>query len=343
MENNGDLIKMSSYAPLFENVNTRHWPVNLIKFKSDSSFARISYYTIQLLNQQRADENFAAQLTVLPSTSPKPKNKGGIGLATWDTQTEYRDIEITENGKRVYKSDFANRPEEWQSIRGNWKVQDGAMAQTVQGAQRLMLLKDKFFETYTLTMKARKTSGTNAFIIPFAVNGRSMLRAHIGALVNNSAIFEWVVDESVSNVSPVKKLPKPIETGRWYDIRLEVGLDKVDCYLDDQLLMTYTEPNKLLALAGRDAKSGDLIVKVVNVSEEAYATDIKLDGNMHVSSTGTAYVLSSPSLQVENSFTEPRKYTPVTSSIKNIDSKTIQYTFPKYSVTVLRVKTKKAG
>ncbi|MES2005872.1 MAG: alpha-L-arabinofuranosidase C-terminal domain-containing protein [Bacteroidota bacterium] len=343
MENNGDLIKMSSYAPLFENVNTRHWPVNLIKFKSDSSFARISYYTIQLLNEQRADENLSAQLSILSSTSPKPRNKGGIGLATWDTQTEYKDIEITENGKTVYKSDFTNHPEEWQSIRGNWQVKDGTMAQTVQGAQRLMLLKDKSFETYTLTMKARKTSGTNAFIIPFAVNGRSMLRAHIGALVNNSAIFELVMDESVSNVSPVKRLPKPIETGRWYDIRLEVGLDKVDCYLDDQLLMTYTEPNKLLSLAGRDAKNGDLIIKVVNVSDEEYVTDIKVDGNMNLSSTGTAYVLSASSLNVENSFTEPRKYIPVKTAIKDISSKKLQYTFPKYSVTVVRVKTQKAG
>jgi alpha-L-arabinofuranosidase len=97
MENNGDLIKMSSYAPLFENVNTRHWPVNLIKFKSDSSFARISYYTIQLLNEHRADNNLFTQLSVFPNATPKPRNKGSIGLATWDTQTEYKDIEITEN------------------------------------------------------------------------------------------------------------------------------------------------------------------------------------------------------------------------------------------------------
>ncbi len=345
MENNGDLIKMSSYAPLFENVNTRHWPVNLIKFKSDSSFARISYYTIQLFNEQRADENYSAQFSVLPSTAPKPRNKGGIGLATWDTQTEYKDIEVTENGKLVYKSDFINHPEEWQSIRGNWKVQDGAMAQTVQGAQRLMILKDKSFETYTLKLKARKTSGTNAFIIPFAVNGtRSMLRAHIGGLVNNSSMFELVMDDAVSNMSQPKRLIKPIETGKWYDIRLEVGLDKVDCYLDDQLLMTYTEPNKFLSIAGRDAKNGDLIIKAVNVSDEAYETEIKLDGDMRLSSTGaSAYTISSSSLDVENSFTEPKKYVPVKTSVKDISNQKIQYTFPKYSVTVLRVKTQKAG
>jgi len=341
MENNGDLIKMSSYAPLFENVNTRHWPVNLIKFKSDSSFARISYYTIQLLNEHRADNNLFTQLSVFPNATPKPRNKGSIGLATWDTQTEYKDIEITENGKVIYTSDFVNRLDEWQSIRGNWKVQEGAMAQTVQGAQRLMILKDKSFETYTLKLKARKLSGTNAFIIPFAVNGqRSMLRAHIGGLVNNSSMFELVMDESVSNISPVKKLAKPIETGRWYDIRLEVGVEKVDCYLDNQLLITYTEPNKFLMLAGEDATNGDLIIKAVNVADEDFTTNIELSGEMSLLPSGKAFTLSSASLDVENTFTEPKKYVPVQSIIKNINQKSVQYTFPKYAVTVLRIKTR---
>jgi alpha-N-arabinofuranosidase len=341
MENNGDLIKMSSYAPLFENVNTRHWPVNLIKFKSDSSFARISYYTIQLLNEHRADNNLISQLSILPKTNPKPRNKGSIGLATWDTQTEYKDIEVIENGKIVYTSDFVNRLDEWQSIRGNWKVQEGALAQTVQGAQRLMILKDKSFETYTLKLKARKLSGTNAFIIPFAVNGQnSMLRAHIGGLVNNSSMFELVMDESVSNVSPTKRLAKPIETGRWYDIRLEVGLEKVDCYLDDQLLITYTEPNKFLMLAGTDKENGDLIIKAVNVGDEEYSTDIAINGTLNLFPSGKAYTLSASSLNVENTFAEPQKFIPIETSISNIKTNNLEYTFPKYSITILRIKAK---
>ncbi|NCI49437.1 alpha-L-arabinofuranosidase [Sediminibacterium roseum] len=340
MENNGDLVKMSSYAPLFENVNTRHWPVNLIKFKSDSSFARISYYTIQLMNRQRADKNLPVSLSIKKPEDPKPRNTGGIGLATWDTQTEYKDIEIVRDGKQLYKSDFVNRPGEWQSVRGNWQVQDGAIAQTVQGPQRLMLLKDKTFDTYTLKLKARKTSGTNAFIIPFAVNGKTMLRAHIGGLVNNSSMFELVMDESVSNVSAPRRLQKPIETGRWYDVRLEVGKEKVECYLDDQLLMTYTEPPKFITLAGRDAKSGDLIIKAANVSDEAYTTDIEIEGATLLNEEGTAFTISSDALDAENSFAMPKKYVPVRSAFKGVEPKKLRYSFPKYSITVLRIKAK---
>lgn len=342
MENNGDLVKMSSYAPLFENVNTRHWPVNLIKYKSDSSFARISYYTIQLMNQQRSDENFVISLKETEATVKKPKNKGGIGLATWDTQTEYRNITVVQNGRTVYQSDFINKPEEWESIRGNWLVKDGAMAQTAQGPQRLMILKNQSFDTYTLTLEARKTGGTNAFIIPFAVNGTgSMLRAHIGALVNNSTIFEIVNENSVANISQAKRLAKPIETGRWYKIRLEVSYDKVDCFLDDELLLSYTEPKKLIGIAGRDKETGDLIIKMVNGNEEDFETTIELDGAVNATGVYTSYTISSDQTKAENSFAEPKKYIPVAMKGKMQTTKQVVHSFPKYSITVLRIPTKK--
>ncbi|HEU4901429.1 MAG TPA: alpha-L-arabinofuranosidase C-terminal domain-containing protein, partial [Flavisolibacter sp.] len=53
MEKNGDLVKMSSYAPLLVNTNDVDWPVNLINFNASQSFARISYYAIKLFNENR--------------------------------------------------------------------------------------------------------------------------------------------------------------------------------------------------------------------------------------------------------------------------------------------------
>lgn len=342
MENNGDLVKMSSYAPLFENVNTRHWPVNLIKYNADSSFARISYYTIKLLNEHRSDENLSINLNLIPSTIKKPKNKGSIGLATWDTQTEYRNIEVIENGKTVYKSDFANNLNEWDNVRGNWEVKDGAIAQTAQGPQRLMVLKDKSFETYTLKLEARKTGGTNAFIIPFAVTDRNnMLRAHIGSYVNANTVFEIVTDGSVSNISDSRRLRRPIETGKWYSIRLEVGYDKVDCYLNDTLLLSYIEPRKVFSLAGRDQSNGDLIIKMVNGADAPCETDIALEGTEVMNGSVTAYTITAPSVRSENSFTNPKEFIPVKTVPGKVNGKKLNYTFPKHSITVLRIPVQK--
>jgi alpha-L-arabinofuranosidase len=339
MENNGDLVKMSSYAPLFENTNTRHWPVNLINFDANKSFARISYYTIQLMNRHRADENLQTSLQVLEPAVKKAKYSGGIGLATWDTQTEYKDVEVYENGKQVYHSDFLQQPGEWQSVRGSWSVKDSAMAQTAEGAQLLNVLKDRKFETYTLKLKARKLSGFNAFIIPFAIKeGESYLRAHIGSYVNQNSVFEIVSGETVADVTRQKHLPKPIETGRWYEITLEVGLEKVDCYLDGKLLMSYSEPPKLIGVAGRDQKNGDLIIKMVNASGDSFDTQLQLEGKGEITGAGEAWVLQAPGLEVENSFEKPVDYVPVMHTMAVEKGKSFSYRFPKYSITVLRMK-----
>ena len=55
-ERNGDIVKMSSYAPLFFHVDDIAWPVNMIGFDSSRAFGRSSYYVQQLFAQNRPDE-----------------------------------------------------------------------------------------------------------------------------------------------------------------------------------------------------------------------------------------------------------------------------------------------
>ena len=337
MEKNGDLVKMSSYAPLLVNTNDISWPVNLINFDDANSFARISYYTIKMMNQNRADVNLATDVKVIQPEVKKPAFSGGIGLATWDTKTAYKDIEVIEDGKTVYKSDFINDLNDWKLSRGEWKLQDSALAQTAMGAQRFAMLKDRKFNTYTLKLKAKKLEGYNAFIIPFATQDtNTFLRAHIGSLVNRSCVFEKVTNGyDVSDISQSKNLRSPIETGRWYDIRLEVGVDTVKCYLDGALLMTYTEPNKLFSIAGTDEKNGDIIVKVVNAYGNPIPTKIKLTGATTVSKTAELTTLSSPSLTDENSYEHPMQYVPESSKIEtDADGASLQ--LKPYSINVLR-------
>ena len=341
MERNGDLVKMSSYAPLFVNVNDVDWPVNLINFDAAKSFGRISYYTIKLFNDNRADQNVFTETRFVQAAEKVPLYTGSIGLATWDTESEYKDIQVTQNGNVVYSSDFINRASEWKAVRGDWKVKDSAFAQTAQGAQRFAWLPGKSFDTYTLKLKARKTSNaTNAFIIPFAVkNDNTMMRAHIGSYVNINSVFESVTNGmNVSDLTNQKRLPAPIITGRWYDIMLEVGYDKVDCYLDGKLLMTYTEPQKFFSIAGRDNKTGDMIVKIVNASDKPYKTTIQCSG-IQTGATAEVFTLSASSLEAENSLDEPQKYVPAKTSLENVSSH-YEMEFKPFSINVVRLKDK---
>lgn len=341
MEKNGDLVKMSSYAPLLVNVNDIDWPVNLINFDASASFARISYYAIKMFNGNKPTENIQTE-TIIPEVKNKrPLYSGSVGLATWDTQTEYKDIEVTENGKVVYRSDFLNKPDEWKIVRGDWKVEDSALSQTAQGAQRLAWLKDKTFDTYTLKLKARKLSGVNAFIIPFAIkNDSTQLRAHIGSWVNSNTVFESVTRGfDVAAISESKRLSAPIETGRWYDITLVVDDDKVDCYLDGKLLMTYKEPQQFFSIAGKDDLTGDIIIKAVNASANGYQTNINLNGLSSLQGTADLITLNADSPDAENSFNTPEKYVPKSQKISGIKP-SFDITFKPYSINVLRIHAK---
>lgn len=346
MEKNSDLVKMSSYAPLLVNVNDEDWPVNLLHFNASESFARISYYVIKMMNEHRADVNLPTSVQVLPPAVQTPAFSGGIGLATWDTHTEYKDIKVEQNGKTVYQSDFVQNLPEWQLLRGQWQVTpDSGLAEMADGAQRLAILKNRTFDSYTLTMKARKLDGYNAFIIPFAVrDSNTFLRAHIGAFVNVNCVFERVTNGfDVSDVSSQKRLARPIEKGRWYDIRLEVGLDKVDCYLDDTLIMSYKEPPTLFALSGRDESNGDIILKVVNSAGTACEATLRLNGLHDPGVTTAVTTLSAPAGEAENSFDHPYQYIPrdsVLSALLIPDGQgfTGHVVFKPFSISIFRVR-----
>ena len=55
MERNCDIVKMCSYAPLFENVNQRNWTVNLILLDSSRVAGRSSYHVQKLFADNKPD------------------------------------------------------------------------------------------------------------------------------------------------------------------------------------------------------------------------------------------------------------------------------------------------
>ncbi len=71
-----------------------------------------------------------------------------------------------------------------------------------------------------------------------------------------------------------------VETGRWYDVRVEVRGRSVRGYLDGVLINEATFPrvDTVLAIAGRDDRTGDMILKVVNTSGESAAMTVRVNG-----------------------------------------------------------------
>ncbi len=94
----------------------------------------------------------------------------------------------------------------------------------------------------------------------------------------------------------------------------------------------------LYATASRDNAAGDVILKVINFGADAQPLQINLVGVKSVEKTGTAEVLAGQPSDV-NTLEAPTKIAPKTGIITGA-GKTFPYTFPPYSVSVLRVKAR---
>jgi alpha-L-arabinofuranosidase len=339
VEKNTDLVKMASYAPLLENINHRDWEVNMIHFDSSRVFARASYYVQKLFAEHLPSVALPAAVTFTPAG--EKAIAGPVGVGTWNTAAEFRDIRIERDGKTIYQSDFEKAPLTWlpvtgrgQGSRGTWSVADGAYRQSAD-AIGFSYLTGSDSANATISLKARKISGAEGFLVMGGqVDGRRVQWNVAGWGNTQSAI-------QASDAIVGRAVRHRIETGRWYDLRLEVRGRTVRGYIDGVLLneATYPRIDTVLAIAGRDDRTGEIIVKALNTGPEAAAVTFEISGAARIAATGQLTTLSSASPLEENSFETPRKIVPVTSTVTGL-SKSFARTLPPYSLSILRVGTR---
>ena len=92
----------------------------------------------------------------------------------------------------------------------------------------------------------------------------------------------------------------------------------------------------LYATAATDRRSGEIILKLVNSTPAQRSIQVELDGARGLSRAGTAIVLGSSDLKIENSLEEPLKISPRQSQFQ-VSSSKFSYTLEPSSLTVLRI------
>jgi alpha-L-arabinofuranosidase len=339
LERNADVVRMASYAPLFAHVEGWQWTPNLIWTDNLRVYGTPNYYVQQLFCRNRGDVTVPVELSgVEMSTEPS----GCIGLGTYQTSAEFKDLQVTRNGQTLLGADFAKDASGWTSEHKNkWTVKDGAYQQSDKNGTDTVTIGDPAWTDYTISLKARKLEGKEGFMVRVRHHGpEDYVVWNLGGFSNKTHSIQYRFAQQDHMLT---QMPGSIDAGRWYDLKIQLQGTKVDCYLDGRLVQSAEAPTvhtqRLYASAARDEKTGELIVKVVNPGDDSRETQIKLAGLSGVGPETKAIVLTGGAGSEVNSLDAPRHVVPQESSFKTAGPD-FEHTFPARSFTVMRFATR---
>jgi alpha-L-arabinofuranosidase len=336
LERNADVVKLASYAPLFANEDYVQWRPDLVWFNNHASWGSANYEVQKLFMNNVGSRVVPSTATGTPSLVAPIS--GAVGLSTWATSAAYDDVKVTAaDGSALLSDDFSGDAAQWTHTGGgSWSLEDGQYVQTDTAAENTMVSAgDPAWHDYDLHVKATKRSGKEGFLVAFGVKDTgNYYWWNLGGWNNTQTAVEQAVDGGKSTL--IAK-PGTIETGRAYDVDIKVRGRQVTLYLDGQEWGSFADDKPaepFRQVVTRDAKTGDLIVKVVNDQSSAARTAIDLGGAKVASKAKVTTLAAAP--DAVNSETATA-VAPVVSTFKGVASK-FSYTFPANSVTFLRIR-----
>ena len=326
MENNSDVVPLNSYAPIFVNENDAKWRPDMIRFNAHQVMGTPSYYVQMLMPR-----HLGKQVVRLEQTNPYDRQNSSVtprqsraGFATWATRATFK------GGVGETEADF---------LSGEWrKNSDGSFAQTSM-EERCIAIDRQIIngDHYTVKYRARKDSGNEGFLIVFNyVDPQNFCWLNLGGWDNTQHGIEQTIAGSKGQTAT--KSGK-IETGRWYDITLQVEGDHVRAWLDQELVfdtqLRSDQTKGIFSSATIDDEAGELIVKIVNTG--AVATTANLSLKHFTPREARVIRLAANSGDEENSLDNPTNISPREQQLSP-DCDRVQLDVPAYSLNIVRIK-----
>ncbi|NEA98922.1 alpha-L-arabinofuranosidase C-terminal domain-containing protein [Streptomyces sp. SID13726] len=285
MERNGDVVRLASYAPLLAKQGHTQWLPDLIYFDNTHVWPTLNYHVQQMHSLNSGDTALPVTVTDAPEAPPTtPDNRRfTVHLGTGaDTRAEFADVALGPLGAEPEPApDFGA----WHAGSGSWEsAGEGRIRQTeVGGTCAGLLLADAApGPSYTFSVRARKTDGAEGFVLGFAgTSPGNRCQWTLGGWENQSTWLQRVDDDVPDDLS--ERLPEGVETGRWYDLRIDVDGRRIRCYRDGELVHDVEDirprPELLAVSAVRDSASGDTIVKIANATADPVPVRVLLAGS----------------------------------------------------------------
>ncbi|MBQ8209566.1 MAG: carbohydrate binding domain-containing protein [Clostridia bacterium] len=348
LERNGDIVRMAAYAPLFGNLTATHWSPDLIWFDNDGATGSINYYMQKLFSNNVGTTLIASSLD--GADIVEDSLTGMVGLGTWNTTAEFDNVKVVSNetGEVLSEDSFDSAIWFWdwyKNTDGKWKASDGKFTQTelypdYSELGACVYCGDTDWSDYTFTVEATKTEGEEGFYIPFLIEDENnCFYWNIGGWGNTQTALQRLEDGVKTGAINGTVTDFTVETGVTYEIKIVVDGVNIKGYIDDVLMFDYDAESDSNAEAYQVVstdESGDIIIKLVNVTENDRTFAIDIENAENIGSTATVYQVAGESLADDNILGEEEKCKMVEFTVDGISAK-FNYTVPQYSATVIRI------
>ncbi|MEU0805967.1 alpha-L-arabinofuranosidase C-terminal domain-containing protein [Streptomyces sp. NPDC005970] len=282
MERNGDVVRLASYAPLLAKRGRTQWLPDLIYFDNTHVWPTLNYHVQHMHSVNSGDTALPVTVTGAPQSPPAPRSpRHTVHLGTGsETHAEFTDVFLGPlDGEPVPAPDFGD----WHAESGTWEPDGtGGVRQTAGGTDaRLLLPYAADGPSYAFRVRARKTGGAEGFVLGFAgTSPGNRCQWTLGGWGNRSTWLQRVDDGVQDDLGD--RVAEPVETGRWYDLRVEVDGRRIRCYRDGVLVHDVEDvrpdPEVFAVSAVRDSAAGDVIVKIANTTPEPVTVRLRLAG-----------------------------------------------------------------
>ena len=167
-------------------------------------------------SNNETNDDFESKVSITPSQIR-------VGYSAWGTEVSYTHCDpLPKTGKPEF-------------VRGTWEMNDGILQHKVCEEAPLAICNYVInSDHYTVQCTARKDNGPEGFIIVFNyVDSQNYCWLNFGGCGNTQYAIEQISGDSKIQTSI---RPGSVETGKWYDVKLNVAGDSVKAWLDSELV-----------------------------------------------------------------------------------------------------------
>ncbi len=160
------------------------------------------------------------------------------------------------SGDVVIFDDFSdNNLDNWIKLSGEWIAAGGALMQSSHARPAVILTGNEKVDNYILELDAKKSSGYEGFyiIIGSKMDNKTCLTWNVGGWSNRVSVLLSYRNILRSSFDKIKATESSftVEENKWYHVKVIVSGAHIKCYLDNNLIIEYSDPEVAALSTGR--------------------------------------------------------------------------------------------